>query len=57
MGHPASDIEVEPSITSRDVIETLRYLFEVRGLPEHIRSDNGPEFIAKALRAWLAESG
>jgi len=50
-------IEVERSITSREVIETLRYLFEVRGLPEHIRSDNGPEFIAKALRAWLGESG
>ncbi len=39
------------------MIETLRYLFEVRGAPKHIRSDNGPEFIAKALRAWLAESG
>ena len=50
-------IEVERGITSREVIETLRYLFEVRGMPEHIRSDNGPEFIAKALRTWLAESG
>ena len=50
-------IEVERSITSREVIETLRYVFEVRGAPEHIRSDNGPEFIAQALRTWLAESG
>jgi len=50
-------IEVERSIRSTEVIETLRYLFEVRGAPQHIRSDNGPEFIAKALRAWLAESG
>ncbi len=50
-------IEVERSITSREVIETLRYVFEVRGAPQHIRSDNGPEFIAKALRRWLAESG
>ena len=50
-------IEVERSITSREVMDTLRYLFEVRGPPEHIRSDNGPEFIAKALRMWLAESG
>lgn len=50
-------IEVERSITSREVIETLRYLFELRGAPEHIRSDNGPEFIATALRWWLAESG
>jgi len=50
-------IEVERSITSTDLIETLRYLFEVRGAPQHIRSDNGPEFIAQALRRWLAESG
>lgn len=50
-------IEVERSITSVDIIETLRYLFEVRGVPRHIRSDNGPEFIARALREWLAESG
>ena len=50
-------IEVERSITSREVIETLRYVFEVRGAPEPIRSDNGPEFIAKALRTWRAESG
>jgi len=50
-------LEVERSITSTDLIETLRYLFEVRGAPQHIRSDNGPEFIAQALRRWLAESG
>jgi transposase InsO family protein len=50
-------IEVERSITRRDVIDTLRYLFEVRGVPEHVRSDNGPEFIARALRKWLSESG
>lgn len=50
-------IEVERRITSLELIETLRYVFEVRGVPAHIRSDNGPEFIAKALRKWLAESG
>ena len=50
-------IEVERSITSAAVIETLRYLFEVRGTPGFIRSDNGPEFIARALRAWLKSSG
>lgn len=49
-------IEVQRSITSRDVIETLRYLFEVRGAPQHIRSDNGPEFVAQALRDWLGVS-
>jgi transposase InsO family protein len=50
-------IEVERSITSTDLIETVRYLFEVRGVPKFIRSDNGPEFIARGLRTWLAESG
>lgn len=50
-------IEVERSITSTGVIETLRYLFELRGAPQHIRSDNGPEFIARALRDWLGGSG
>jgi transposase InsO family protein len=50
-------IEVERSLTSTDVIETLRYLFEVRGAPRFLRSDNGPEFIARALREWLELSG
>ena len=50
-------IEVERSITSTDLIETLRYLFEVRGAPKFIRSANGPEFIAQALRKWLESSG
>jgi transposase InsO family protein len=50
-------IEVERSITSTDLIETLRYLFEIRGAPRHIRSDNGPEFVAQALRKWLESSG
>ena len=36
---------------------TLEYLFEVRGVPEHIRSDNGPEFIAEAVQEWLARRG
>jgi transposase InsO family protein len=46
-------IEVARSFTSRDVILTLQYLFAVRGAPRYIRSDNGPEFIAKELQAWL----
>lgn len=50
-------IEVARSITSKEVMGTLAYLFEVRGTPTFIRSDNGPEFIAQALRDWLAESG
>ena len=46
-------IEAGRSFTSRDVIFTLQYLFAVRGAPGHIRSDNGPEFIAKEVRRWL----
>lgn len=40
-------------IRSKDVILVLAELFLIHGLPEHIRSDNGPEFIAKELKAWL----
>jgi hypothetical protein len=39
------------------VISTLSYLFRVHGEPEYIRSDNGPEFIATAVKEWLAASG
>lgn len=43
------------SITSEDVIDTLAELFAMRGVPRHIRSDNGPEFIAQAIQRWLAQ--
>ena len=46
-------IEVARSFTAQDVIGVLQYLFAVRGTPEHIRSDNGPEFVAKSVRRWL----
>ena len=42
---------------SADVIETLAELFVRKGTPEHIRSDNGPEFCAKAVREWLRDLG
>lgn len=42
-------------IRSQDVILILADLFLKRGVPAHIRSDNGPEFIAKKLRAWLKQ--
>jgi putative transposase len=48
---------VARNITSRDVIEQLYELFILRGVPEHIRSDNGPEFTAKAIRQWLSNIG
>ena len=44
-------------ITSEDVIEQLFNLFIFKGIPEHIRSDNGPEFTAKAIRRWLGRLG
>lgn len=49
-------IRVEPSITSTQVIETLEWLFLTRGVPDYIRSDNGPEFIADVLKKWLAKN-
>jgi putative transposase len=46
-------ILVKRRITSEDVIDQLFNLFVFRGIPEHIRSDNGPEFTAKAVSKWL----
>ena len=48
-------IPVEKSISSANVIETLERLFITRAVPEYIRSDNGPEFVAGAVQQWLAE--
>jgi putative transposase len=50
-------IKVNRKIKSQDVIEELFNLFIFRGIPEHIRSDNGPEFTAKAVRKWLNRLG
>lgn len=50
-------IRVERRITSHEVLMTLADLFLEYGVPEHIRSDNGPEFVAKAVREWLSELG
>ena len=50
-------ILVERRISSQDVITELTDLFLRKGIPEHIRSDNGPEFTAKAVRDWLARLG
>lgn len=47
-------IRVARSFPSESVIDVLEWLFLTRGVPEHIRSDNGPEFTADAIRAWLA---
>lgn len=50
-------ILVDRRITSQDVIGKLFQLFVFRGVPEHIRSDNGPEFTARVIRAWLNRLG
>ena len=50
-------LEVERRLTADQVIEVLRDLVVVRGVPGHLRSDNGPEFIARALRRHLAQAG
>ncbi len=50
-------IEAGRSIRARDVIAVLEYLFRIRGDPRFIRSDNGPEFVAEAIRRWLHERG
>jgi transposase InsO family protein len=47
-------IKVARRLKATDVIEALCDLFVSRGGPVHIRSDNGPEFVAEALREWIA---
>ncbi len=44
-------------IGNQDVIDLLFELFILRGIPGHIRSDNGPEFTAQAIRKWLSRLG
>ena len=48
-------IEVATSLPSPKVVAVLARLFAQHGAPTYLRSDNGPEFIALALQAWLAE--
>jgi transposase InsO family protein len=50
-------IRVARRLNSHDVIDVLSDLFILRGVPAHIRSDNGPEFIAKAVQAWITAVG
>jgi len=48
-------IRVDRKLKSTDVIDLLSDLFILRGVPEHVRSDNGPEFVAKAVQDWIAQ--
>jgi transposase InsO family protein len=50
-------ILVARRIRSNDVIDLLADVMQTRGVPEHLRSDNGPEMVAKNLRRWLAKLG
>jgi transposase InsO family protein len=50
-------LKVDRGLTSEDVIDTLAELFAMRGVPQCIRSDNGPEFIAAAIRRWTKQLG
>lgn len=50
-------IDVARNLTSDDVLERLTWLMVTRGVPGHIRSDNGPEFTAQAVREWLGRVG
>ena len=50
-------IRVNRRLRSADVIDVLSDLFILRGIPAHVRSDNGPEFVAKAVRDWITAVG
>lgn len=50
-------LKVNRTLRSEHVLELLAELFVERGVPEHIRSDNGPEFTASAVREWLGRVG
>jgi transposase InsO family protein len=50
-------ILVARKIRTQDVIDILFHLFIFRGIPGHIRSDNGPEFTARVVRRWLNRLG
>ena len=50
-------IRVARKLKAIDVIDVLSDLFILRGVPGHIRSDNGPEFIAKSVQAWITGVG
>ena len=50
-------IDIERRLTSEDVLDRLVQLFVERGVPAHLRSDNGSEFIANRVRNWLGRIG
>ena len=55
--HECLAIRVARRLKSIDVIDALSDLFILRGIPGHIRSDNGPEFVAQAVQDWIGAVG
>ena len=55
--HECLAIRINRKLKAIDVIDVLSDLFILRGVPGHIRSDNGPEFVAKAVQEWIAAVG
>jgi transposase InsO family protein len=55
--HECLMIRINRKLKAVDVIDVLSDLFILRGLPGHIRSDNGPEFVAKAVQEWITAVG
>lgn len=50
-------IRIDRRLRSTEVIDVLSDQLILRGVPDHIRSDNGPEFVATAVRDWIAAAG
>ena len=55
--HECLAIRVKRKLNSTDVIDALTDLFILRGSPAYVRSDNGLEFVAQAVRDWIAAVG
>ena len=55
--HECLAIRINRRLRAVDVIDVLSDLFILKGIPGHIRSDNGPEFVAKALQEWITAVG
>ena len=55
--HECLAIRIDRRLKAIDVIDVLSDLFILRGVPGHVRSDNGPEFVAKAVQGWIGAVG
>ena len=55
--HECLAIRIDRRLKAVDVIDVLSDLFILRGVPGHVRSDNGPEFVARAVQDWVGAVG